>query len=53
MANDPRVVKTSAGLFDVGSSESYSNSHYDTDSNFPTALILFFRLVLFYIFQKV
>lgn len=39
VANDPRGAKTSAGLFSVGSSESYCNSHCDEDANFPIALI--------------
>lgn len=50
VANDPRGAKTSAGLFSVGSSESYCNCHYDADANFPIALIWFF---LFYTLQKV
>lgn len=41
VANDPRGAKTSAGLFSVGSSESYCNSHYDEDANFLIALIWF------------
>lgn len=41
VANDPSGAKTSAGLFSVGRSESYCNSHYDDDANFPIAFIWF------------